>query len=134
MEFPIYHRQELEEYGRSVHAHWWEDDPFAVCEPRPLPGEEQRDLWGRELMGIFISLGRLRDFAPDAPEVRQLVEHLHGFLEEHHPPCPPKRLRELGARLVEDERMEGSIDNAGGIGTARLARRAIEAYCRQHKE
>ena len=130
MEFPVYRRHELEEYERSVRRHWTAEEPFAPYEPPLTEGDErQRDTLGRELMGIFIALGRLRIFAPDAPEVQEQVEHLHRFLITEHGAYPPEQLLELARQYEEDERLQGSIDNAGGIGTALLARRAIEVYC-----
>lgn len=90
----------------------------------------QEEALGEQVMDLFVQLGAMRDLAPEHEAVQAWVEHLQDFFTQHFYRCTPEILSGLGKMYAGGGSMTENIDAAGGSGTALLASRAIELYCK----
>ena len=80
-------------------------------------------------MEIFRDLGGLRELPAGSADVQEQVARLQRYITDHYYTCTKDILKGLGQMYTCDERFRGTIDKAGGEGTAAFASKAIGIYC-----
>ena len=90
--------------------------------------EQDKDV-NAGLMDFFTRLGKMKDLAPDSPEVQGWVKELQEYISAHYYRCTNQILMGLGQMYAGGGDMTENIDAAGGPGTGAFACQAIMAYC-----
>ena len=128
MQFDVFDRSELEAYKEEAKTRWGKTAAYQEYQARDERGEDLKGPTDR-LMGLFVRLGSMRGLAPDDEAVQKQIEALQNLITDHYYTCTHEILADLGRMYVEDTRMKNAIDQAGGEGTAELAKQAILVYC-----
>ena len=81
------------------------------------------------LLAQFAALGRLRPLPPGDAAVQRQVERLRCYISSNYFSCTLDVFESLGGLYASDA-FSGTIDGAGGAGTAAFIAAAISAYCR----
>ena len=82
------------------------------------------------MMNIFAEFGAIRNEDPASVKAQNLAKKLQNFITEHLYTCSKEILAGLGRMYAGGGDLIASIDKAGGAGTAELAHRSIEIYCK----
>lgn len=126
MKFDAFDKTEQERYAAEVREKWGGTAAYREYRQHEKDGSAGDPA---ELMKCFAKLGRLKQSAPTAPEVRTAVGELRQFITAHFYHCTPEILAGLGEMYAADDRFRRNIDKAGGEGTAEFVAQAIRAYC-----
>ncbi len=130
MDFSAFDKTEIEQYAAEAKARWGQTESYKEYKRKSAQQtDEEKEAARTGLIQIFIEMGEIKNLAPDSDEAQSLVEKLRRYITEHYYPCTPKILGSLGQMYIGDARFKANIDNAGGIGTAEFASKAIEVFC-----
>ncbi len=102
----------------------WQE--FEQMENARHPRDSER--YGEQLMAMLAEFGRSRPATPDSAAAQGFVQQLRDFLTAHFYTCTVPILRGL-ADLYESSDFTGTIDQAGGAGTAAFLACAMRLYC-----
>lgn len=94
--------------------------------------EGQSEQAERAALEIFALFGKMRNLAPNAPEVFELVKKWQRHINEHYYECNDEILGCLGQFYATDENFVAFTDDFGK-GTAQFMSDAIAAYCNREK-
>ena len=130
MDFTAFDTGKLDEYAAQAKAAWGKTAQYREFEEKEKgrTEEESRKL-GEELMELFVKFGELRKLPADSAEAQAQVKQLQGFITEHFYTCSNDMLCKLGELYAAGGEFTENIDRAGGKGTARFVREAIQAHC-----
>lgn len=126
MNFQVFDTTEMEQYAAEVKERWGATEAYKeYAEKTKGVTREEMAESGKGILKLFEELGRLRNLSPDQEAVQEKVKQLQEFITNNYYNCTDEILEGLSRMYVEDERMKGNIDRAGGRGTAEFARQAI---------
>ena len=130
MDFDVFDKKEIEKYKEEVQAKWGNTKAYQEYKQKDVARNEgSYSKIATELMAVFSELGGLKHLTPDSDEVQKKISALQKFITDHYYTCTNEILRGLGELYVCDERFKGTIDRAGGDGTAEFVSQAISVYC-----
>lgn len=130
MEFQAFDTAKIDSYAQQAKAQWGDTAAYREFEEKTDGQPLDAQMTAAEgLMELFRGFGELRGQAPDAPAVQAQVKALQNYLTAQYYTCTPEILAGLGQLYAQGEFAE-NIDRAGGPGTAALAGRAIEIFCK----
>ena len=124
MSFQLFDRSELERYRAEVKETWGQTEAYREYTEKNTDPQQEADA-AAGMMAVFAQLGTLRNRQPEDPAVQAQIDCLREYISAHFYTCTEEILQGLGQMYVSDERFRRSIDEAGGVGTAELAARAI---------
>ena len=131
MNFKPFDTTEMDNYAAEAKAKWGKTDAYKEYEQKAAgQNKEKQKFDGDALMAKFAEIGKLRNLAPDAPEVQEAVAGIQAFITAHYYNCTKQIFAGLGQMYVADDRFRQNIDAVGGDGTAAFVSRAIEVYCK----
>lgn len=131
MEFTAFDTSKLDTYAAQAKEKWGHTDAYRESQEKTRgQTKEQMRETGDKLMAIFNEIGAIRNGDPASPEAQALIKKLQDFITAHYYKCTKQILMGLGQMYVAGDEMTENIDQAGGIGTAEFANRAIQIYCR----
>ena len=131
MNFKPFDTTEMDNYAAEAKAKWGKTDAYKEYEQKAAgQNKEKQKFDGDALMAKFAEIGKLRNLAPDAPEVQEAVAGIQAFITAHYYNCTKQIFAGLGQMYVADDRFRQNIDAVGGDGTAEFVSRAIEVYCK----
>lgn len=132
MNLKKYDQKKIDEYSAQAEVLYGRTDAYRQYKEksRSRSRDQENDL-GAQVMEFFAGLGKLRGEDPGSEAVQKWVRELQTFFTEHYYECTPQILQSLGQMYTGGGSMTENIDAAGGKGTAELAGRAIEIYCRK---
>lgn len=131
MDFTAFDRSKIDEYAAQAKSKWGKTVAYQEFEKKTAgQTKEQLVSTGDKLMDIFRELGALRHLSAADPQVQALVAKLQSFITANYYNCTNQILRGLGQMYIAGDEMTDNINRAGGEGTARFARDAIEIYCK----
>ena len=132
MDFSKLDRTNIERYYDEAKNRWGYTNEWQEFEERTRNLTHDEVLASADgLMDIFRRMGAIRGQSPESAEALALAAEHRRFINEHYYTCSREVQLSLAMAYDADGRMTASIDATGGPGTARFARRAIEAYCRK---
>ncbi|MFC3932975.1 MerR family transcriptional regulator [Streptococcus dentapri] len=129
MNFKAFDKAELEAFEAEAKKKW--GDTSAYQEFKDRTSEKDFAQISQEGMMIFAQIGQLKHLAADDSQVQEQIRVLQDYISSHFYECTPEILAGLGRMYAGDNRFKTSIDQAGGIGTADFAARAIDSYCQK---
>ncbi len=130
MDFDVFDKKEIEKYKEEVQAKWGNTKAYQEYKQKDVARNEgSYSKIATELMAVFSELGGLKHLTPDSDEVQKKISALQKFITDHYYTCTNEILRGLGELYVCDERFKGTLDRAGGDGTAEFVSQAISVYC-----
>ena len=130
MDFDVFDKDEIEKYKEEVIAKWGNTKAHQEYKQKDVARNEgSYSKIATELMAVFSELGGLKHLTPDSDEVQKKISALQKFITDHYYTCTNEILRGLGELYVCDERFKGTLDRAGGDGTAEFVSQAISVYC-----
>ena len=130
MDFDVFDKKEIEKYKEEVQAKWGNTKAYQEYKQKDVARNEgSYSKIAIELMAVFSELGGLKHLTPDSDEVQKKISALQKFITAHYYTCTNEILRGLGELYICDERFKGTIDRAGGDGTAEFVSQAISVYC-----
>ncbi len=130
MDFDVFDKKEIEKYKAEVQAKWGNTKAYQEYKQKDVARNEgSYSKIATELMAVFSELGGLKHLTPDSDEVQKKISALQKFITDHYYTCTNEILRGLGELYICDERFQGTIDRAGGDGTAEFVSQAISVYC-----
>ena len=130
MDFDVFDKKEIEKYKAEVQAKWGNTKAYQEYKQKDVARNEgSYSKIATELMAVFSELGGLKHLTPDSDEVQKKISALQKFITDHYYECTDEILSGLGEMYVCDERFQGTIDRAGGDGTAEFVSQAISVYC-----
>lgn len=126
----MHHPEKENSYRQEAEDKWGHTDAWQAYQQKEKAGhsfEEGADA----LMALFTELGGMQYLPPEAECVQKKIRVLQALITENFFPSTKEILFSLGQMYTQDPRMEKSIDQAGGPGTAAFAEKAIRYYCNQ---
>lgn len=130
MDFDVFDKKEIEKYKEEVQAKWGNTKAYQEYKQKDVARNEgSYSKIATELMAVFSELGGLKHLTPDSDEVQKKISALQKFITDHYYTCTNEILRGLGELYICDERFKGTLDRAGGDGTAEFVSQAISVYC-----
>ena len=129
MGFDAFDKSRIEQYKQEAKDRWGSTGAYQEYERRKQSGSIRADA-GADITELFKELGAFRHLAPDDAAVQERIAALQSFITANYYTCTKEILSNLGQVYTADERFKQNIDKAGGKGTAELAGKAIEIYCR----
>lgn len=130
MGFDVFDNKEIEQYKQEAKEKWGGTNAYREAEKKAAGrSAEQEAGLADGLMEIFRKLGSLRELPPGSAGVQEQVARLQRYITDHYYTCTKDILKGLGQMYTCDERFRGTIDKAGGEGTAAFASKAIGIYC-----
>lgn len=129
VDFSKYDRSKLDEYAKKAKEQWGHTKEYAeMQEKEKNRTEAETEQLTEKLMQIFVEFGEMKHQLPESEEVQAQVKKLQDFITENCYTCSDKILAGLGKAYAGGGEMSDNINDAGGIGTADFAARAIEIY------
>lgn len=128
MDFQAFDTKKMEDYKAEVKERWGGTREYQEYEQKQEKAGDSAEA-GRRMMNIFAELGALRQLSPSDRSVQEKIIALQKFITDNYYTCTDKILGELGKMYVDDERFKRNIDKAGGEGTAKFVKGAIEIHC-----
>ncbi len=123
--------KKLDDYHAQAKLLWGKSEAWKEFEQKNKDrSAAQKEDLENQVMDLFVQLGTMRDLPPDHENVQAWVRSMQDFFTQHFYHCTPEILRGLGKMYAGGGSMTENIDAAGGPGTALLASRAIEEYCK----
>lgn len=131
MDFHVFDTTKMDEYTKKAKEQWGQTTEYAEFQKRTAgqSPEAQKQAW-KNLMLIFVELGKLRDKKPEEPAVQQKVKQLQDYITEHFYQCSDEVFCGLGKMYAAGGEFTENIDKAAGAGTADFVAKAIECYCK----
>lgn len=130
LDFSAFDTAKLDEYAAQAKASWGGTAAYQEYARRAAGRTAETEIeLGGALLDIFRELGGCRGKAPESRAPQALVKKLQDFITGHYYTCTPELLRSLGELYAAGGSMTETIDRAGGVGTAALAKAAIDIYC-----
>ena len=118
----------MERYARQAQERWGQTDAYReYAEKSKDRSAETENAIAAGLMRIFEDFGRCKNGDPASAEAQTLVKRLQAYITEHYYRCTPEILRGLGQMYAAGSEFTANIDKAGGVGTARFVKQAIDA-------
>ncbi len=130
MNFEAFDMSKLDEYAAQAKASWGNTPQYREFQEKSKnrnPEEEQK--LSVQFMSIFKEFGELKNQDPVSAQVQAVVSKLQVFITEHFYTCTDEILSGLGKMYAGGGDFTKNIDEAGGVGTAEFANRAIQIYC-----
>lgn len=130
MNFEAFDMSKLDEYAAQAKASWGNTPQYREFQEKSKnrnPEDEQK--LSVQIMSIFKELGELKDQDPASAQVQAVVSKLQAFITEHFYTCTDEILSGLGKMYAGGGDFTKNIDEAGGVGTAEFANKAIQIYC-----
>lgn len=130
MNFEAFDMSKLDEYAAQAKASWGNTPQYREFQEKSKnrnPEEEQK--LSVQIMSIFKEFGELKDQDPASAQVQAVVSKLQAFITEHFYTCTDEILSGLGKMYAGGGDFTKNIDQAGGVGTAEFANKAIQIYC-----
>ena len=132
LEFEGFDVNKIDDYAQQAKTLYGKTDAYREYEEKARGRtKEQSDAVNGQVMDFFVRLGTLRGQSPDSEAVQNWVRDLQAFLSANYYTCTPEILMGLGQMYDGGGAMTENIDASGGEGTGRLAREAIEIYCKK---
>lgn len=132
MSFEAFDTRKLDEYARQAKASWGQTDAYKEYEKKSVGrGKEEQHVLNVQMMEIFSEFGKIKEQDPEGEAAVGLAKRLQEFITEHFYTCTDKILLGLGAMYAGGGDLTVNIDKIGGTGTAELADKAIQAYCKK---
>lgn len=132
MDFTPFDRTRIDEYAEQAKSRWGNTEAWQEYEHKTRnQSKAQLQNTGDELMKRFAFLGTLRHLPPEHAEVQSAVRAIQAFITENYYTCTDQIFLSLGQMYAAGGEMTENIDQAGGPGTAELARQAIEILCKK---
>lgn len=129
--FKEFDKKKLEQYAREAKESWGSTPEYKEYEARFNGRDQSEEIdAGKGLMKVFEKFGEIRTGDPCSDEAQALVKELQSYISEHFYKCTDQILGSLGKMYAAGGEFTENIDNAGGLGTASFAAKAIEEYCR----
>lgn len=130
LDFSAFDTAKLDEYAAQAKASWGGTAAYQEYARRAAGRTAETEIkLGGALLDIFRELGGCRGKAPESSAPQALVKKLQDFITGHYYTCTPEILQSLGELYAAGGSMTETIDRAGGVGTAALAKAAIDVYC-----
>ena len=131
MNFNAFDSRKLQQYAAEAKEKWgntaaWQESKQKAAGKTSAQKQSMAD----GLMEKFAQLGAMGAVAPESAEAQAWVKSLQEYITANYYTCTKEILSGLGQMYPADERFRENIDVAGGEGTAELAGKAIEIYCR----
>jgi len=131
MSFEAFDNKELEQYAAEAKEKWgttaaWQESQQKAAGKTQAEKKSMAD----GLMAKFAELGTMGEIAPDSERAQMWAKSLQDYITANFYTCTKEIFSGLGQMYTVDERFRANIDAAGGVGTAELAGKAIEIYCR----
>lgn len=131
MDFSAFNTQQIDEYAAQAKASWGTTPEYREYEEKSKGRTaEQQKAINIQMMNIFAEFGAIRNEDPASVKAQNLAKKLQNFITEHLYTCSKEILAGLGRMYAGGGDLIASIDKAGGAGTAELAHRSIEIYCK----
>lgn len=129
LEFDGFNVSKIGDYSAQAKALWGRTEAYREFEEKDSRTQEQTDALGNQVMEFFARLGAMKEQSPDSGAVQGWVKELQAFFTAHFYTCTPQILKGLGEMYAGGGSMTENIDTAGGKGTGKFAKEAIEIYC-----
>lgn len=134
MDFSVFNTKKMDEYTRQAKEQWGKTEEYREYEQKAQKrNKENERILLEGLMQIFVDLGKLKEAAPEAPEVQEQVRKLQHFITDNFYKCSDDIFFQLGQMYADGGEFTTNIDNYGGEGTAKFASEAIRIYCQSKK-
>ena len=131
LDFSAFDTKKLDEYAAQAKETWGKTEAYKEFEVKSKNrSTEQNNDIAKNMMILFEEFGEMRDMNPSDERVQLQVKKLKDYITEHFYNCTKEILAGLGKMYNGGGSMTENIDNAGGKGTAELASKAIEIYCK----
>lgn len=131
MDFSAFDRTRQEAYAAEARKRWGQTNAYQEFEEKTAgQSQPQQDAAAQGLMAIFTRLGAIRTSSPASFQAQSLIRELQEYITANYYTCTNQILRGLGMMYIAGDDMTANIDAAGGEGTARFVREAIEIYCK----
>lgn len=129
MDFVAFDTRKIDEYAKQVRKSWGNTPEYHEFENKAKGRNiEMQKKLNIQMMSIFTEFGKMKNNAPDAPEVQAQVKKLRDFITEHFYTCSVETLYGLGQMYVSGGDFTKNIDRAGGEKTAEFVFKAIQVY------
>ena len=131
MSFEAFDTKKLDEYAKQAKETWGKTEAYKEYEEKTKgQSANQMNVVAQNMMVLFEEFGQMKTLEPDSDEVQGQVKKLQDYITEHFYTCTKEILAGLGKMYNGGGSMTENIDKAGGTGTAELAAKAIEIYCK----
>ncbi len=130
MDFSAFNKDKLNEYEKKAKEQWGETCEYAEYKQKAKNRTEKQtaDIAGK-LMKLFAELGELKNLNPQETAVQEKVKEIKDFITDNYYNCTDEIFLSLGSMYNDGGEFTKNIDNAGGVGTAEFAEKAIKVFC-----
>ncbi len=128
--FSAFDTSKIDEYAKQAKEQWGRTKEYKEFEEKAKSRTREEDqALSEEFMKFFVRFGQMKEMDPTCEEVQKHVKAMQDFITEHLYHCTNDILFCLGKMYDGGGDMTTNIDEAGGIGTAAFAAKAIRIYC-----
>ena len=132
MDFEPFDTSKIDEYAAKAKATWGQTPEYKEYEEKSKGRTaSEHAAINKQMMDIFAEFGAVRKEDPSGDVPQALVRKLQDFITEHLYTCSDEILYSLGLMYAGGGDFTVNIDKYAGEGTAELAYRAIQAYCKK---
>jgi DNA-binding transcriptional MerR regulator len=131
MDFSAFNDDKIKQYSKIAKEKWQDTASYQEYEQKAKKRtiDMEKNL-GKGLMIIFEDFGKIKDQNPSSFEASTLVAKLQQYLTENYYTCTKEILATLGEMYDASPEFTSSIDQAGGVGTTKFVKQAIDAFCK----
>lgn len=131
MDFNVFDTTKMDDYARQAKEQWGQTVEYKEYEEKTnnQSPDTRKAAW-KNLMLIFVDLGKMKEKEPGNEEVQLQVKKLQDYISEHFYKCSKEILMGLGKMYASGGEFTENIDKAAGSGTAVFAAKAIGIYCK----
>lgn len=131
MDFNVFDTTKMDDYARQAKEQWGQTVEYKEYEEKTnnQSPDIRKAAW-KNLMLIFVDLGKMKEKEPGSEEVQLQVKKLQDYISEHFYKCSKEILKGLGKMYASGGEFTENIDKAAGSGTAVFAAKAIGIYCK----
>lgn len=131
MDFTVFDTKKIDEYAKRAKEQWGKTDAYKEFEEKSKgrTKAEAKNIT-QDLMRLFVEIGEMKEMNPADEQVQLQVKKIQDYITEHFYHCTKEIFDSLGKAYGSGGEFTENIDKAGGKGTAELAAKAIEIYCR----
>lgn len=131
MDFNVFDTTKMDDYARQAKEQWGQTVEYKEYEEKTnnQSPDTRKAAW-KNLMLIFVDLGKMKEKEPGNEEVQLQVKKLQDYISEHFYKCSKEILKGLGKMYASGGEFTENIDKAAGSGTAVFAAKAIGIYCK----
>lgn len=131
LDFSAFDTKKLDEYAAQAKETWGKTEAYKEFEVKSKDRtEKQNNEIAKNMMVLFEEFGQMRNLEPGDEKVQAQVKKLQDYITEHFYSCTKEILASLGKMYNGGGSMTENINKSGGEGTAELAAKAIEIYCK----